>query len=104
MYRPVASGGQWGLSPHRYSEPPHQSSAPSPDISPLTSHQFLRIKCGPPPLGMLVFVACTAGPTQQLWGTAGGSQLFRSGGHINDFLRLGGPNVKMNSIYLKYGE
>src|SRR6218665_535969 len=33
-----------------------------------------------------------------------GLQNFPVGGPINDFLRLGGPNVKMNSIYLKYGE
>src|SRR6218665_1220716 len=64
--RPVASGGKWGLSPHRYSEPPHQPSAPSPDISLLTSHQCLRIKCGPPPLRLLGCVAYTAAPTEQL--------------------------------------
>jgi len=29
--------------------------------------------------------------------SAGVSKLFRRGGHIDDFLRLGGPNVQKNS-------
>jgi len=29
---------------------------------------------------------------------------FVHGGNIDDFLRLGGPNVQKNSNYLKYGE
>ena len=31
------------------------------------------------------------------------SKVFSVGGHIDDFLRLGGPKVK-NVIYLKYDE
>jgi len=33
-----------------------------------------------------------------------GSPNFFSRGHIDDILRLGGPKVQKNSIYLKYGE
>ena len=33
-----------------------------------------------------------------------GLQTFSAEGHIDDFLRLGGPNVQKNSIHPKYGE
>ena len=33
-----------------------------------------------------------------------GLQTFSAGGHIDDFFRLGGPNVQKISIYLKHGE
>src|SRR6218665_1349077 len=86
------------------------SSPPTDTVSPLTRYQPPH---QPSVSAHEVWVSATT--TVGLYGVYGcpdraairysrGLQTFPVGGHINDFLRLGGPNVKMNSIYLNYGE
>ena len=91
--RPVASGGQGCLSL------PTDTVSPSPAISICASSVGLRYYdcCN----GLCGVYGCHNRAAMRY---SRGLQTFPVGGHINNFLRLGGPNAKMNSIYLKYGE
>jgi len=99
--RPVASGGQGGLSPPPIQWAPHQPSAPhlisAPHQPSVSAHQVWA--SATTNVGLCGVYGC---PDRAAMRYSRGLQTFPVGGHINDFLRLGGANVKINSIYLKY--